>query len=122
MPLEQNKNTREHDSNKWFDKKLVDKKITTFRRLKYIKETAMLSALGKDVTYKKFTYYPWAHNKFNKIFEPHNIVLTPQNKYCIKNLLNFNLKDHIPPEKNGLQKDIYRRETKKIWKLWYRTL
>ena len=61
-----------------FDKKLVDKKITYFRRLKQIKETATLSILDKDVTYKKFTYHPWAHNKFNKIFKHHNIVLTEQ--------------------------------------------
>ena len=35
-----------------FDKKLVDKKITTFRRLKHIKETTTLSTLDKDVSYK----------------------------------------------------------------------
>ena len=58
MPLEQNKNTREHDSNKWFDKKLVDKKITTFRRLENIKETTTLSTLDKDVTCKNF-YFPF---------------------------------------------------------------
>jgi hypothetical protein len=33
-----------------FNKKLVDK-ITTFRRLKHIKETTTLSTLDKDVTY-----------------------------------------------------------------------
>ena len=55
----------------------------------------------KDVTYKKFTYHPWAHNKFSKIFKHHNIVLMPQNKYSIKNLLNSNLKDDIPPEKKS---------------------
>ena len=41
-------------------KKLVDKKITNFRRLKQIKETTTLSTSDKDVTYKKFTYHPWA--------------------------------------------------------------
>ena len=48
-------------------KKLVDKKITNFRRLKHIKETTILSTLDKDVTYNKFTstYYPWAYNKCN---------------------------------------------------------
>ena len=79
-----------------FDKRLVDKKITAF-----IKETTTLSTLDKDVTYKKFTYHPWAYNKFNKIVKHHNIVLTPQNKYCIKNLLNSNLKENIPPEKKS---------------------
>ena len=82
-------------------KKLVDKKISNFRRLKQIKETTTLSALDKDVTYKKFTYHLWAHHEFNKIFKHHNVVLTPQNKFSIKNLLNSNLKDNIPPEKKS---------------------
>ena len=81
-----------------FHKKLVGKKITNFRKLKHIKETT-LSTLDKDVTYKKFTYHPWARNIFNKTLKHHNIVLMPQNKFAIKNLLNSNLKDNIPPEK-----------------------
>ena len=47
--------------------------------------------------------HPWAHNDFNKIFQHHNIVLTPQNKYCIKNILNSNLKGNIPPEKKKIR-------------------
>jgi GIY-YIG catalytic domain. len=69
----------------------------------------------KFVPYKKFTYHPWAHNKFNKIFKHHNVVLTPQNKYSNKNLLNFNLKDNIPPQKKS---GIYRincKDCKKIY-------
>ena len=31
-----------------FDKQLINKKITTFRRLKHIKETTTLSTLDKD--------------------------------------------------------------------------
>ena len=57
--------------------------------------------LDKDVTYKKFTYHPWARNKFNKIFKHHNVVLMSQKKYTIKHFLNSNLKDSIPPEKKS---------------------
>ena len=54
-----------------------------------------------NVTYKKLNYHPWAHNKFNKIFKQHNTVLTSQTKYFIENILNSNMKDHIPPEKKS---------------------
>ena len=84
-------------------KKLVDKKITNFRGLKHIKETTTLSTLGKDVTYKKFTYHQWAHNKFNKIFKHHNIVLTLQNKYSITNILISHLKDNRSGRDTGSQ-------------------
>ena len=49
----------------------------------------------------------------------------PQNKYCIKNLLNSSLKDNIPPEKKSgiyqidckdCKKDIYELQ-KEIWVL-----
>ena len=50
---------------------------------------------------KKFNYHPWTYDKFNKIFKHHNIVLTSQNKYSINNLLNSNLKDHIPSGKKS---------------------
>ena len=36
----------------------------------------------------------------------------PQNKYSIKNLLNSNMKDHIPSEKKS---DIYQINCKKIY-------
>ena len=73
-PLEQTEYTRQYERilntavTNGLDKKLVDKKIINFRSLKQIKETTTLSTLDKDVTYKKFIYHPWAHNKFNKIF------------------------------------------------------
>ena len=70
---------------------LVYKTITSFRRSKHIKETTTLSTLDKDVTYRKITYHPLAHNKFNKIFRHHNIVLTAQNKFSIKKSFEFQL-------------------------------
>ena len=63
-----------------FDKQLVDKKITTLRKFKHIKETTTLSALDKNVIYKNFTYNLWTHNKFNKIFKYHYTVFIQQNK------------------------------------------
>ena len=90
-------------------------KSNVFKRLKHIKEI-ILSTIDKDVTYQKFTYYPWAHNKFNKIFKHHNLVLMLQNKYSIKNLLNSNLKDNIPPEnKSGIYQINY-KDREKIYK------
>ena len=72
-----------------FDKKLVDKKITTFRRIKHKKENATLFTLDKDVAYKKsLLTIHGAHNKFHKIFKHRNIVLMPKDKYCNKYLFN----------------------------------
>ena len=54
--LEQTEYTKEYEYilnitvTNGFDEKLVDKKITTFRKLKHIKETTTLSTLVKDVT------------------------------------------------------------------------
>ena len=70
---------------------------------------------NKDVTYKKFTYHPRGLNKFNKIFRDHNTVLTPQNKFSIKNLLNSNLKDNIPPEKKSGIYQINCKDCEKIY-------
>ena len=50
-----------------------------------------LSTLDKNVTYKKFTYHPQAHNKFNK-------SSNTTEQISIKNLLNFK----ILPEKEGI--------------------
>ena len=47
----------------------------------------------KDTIYKKFTYHPWANNKFQKILKDFNITLAPINKCNIKNLINDNYKD-----------------------------
>ena len=83
--------------------------------MKHIKETTTLPVLDKDVTYKKFTYHPWAHNKFNKLFKQHNIGVMLQNKYCIKNLLNSNLKNNIPPEKKSGIYQINCKDCEKIY-------
>ena len=56
-----------------------------------------------------------AYNKFKKIFRHHNIVLTPQNKFSIKNLLNSNLKDNIPPENKSGIYQINCKDCKKIY-------
>ena len=59
----------------------------------------------KDIIYKKFTYHPWAKNKFLKIFKDFNITLAPINKYNIKNLIKANYKDKEPPlKKSGIYK------------------
>ena len=119
--MEQTEYTKEYEHilnravTNWFDKILIDKKITNFRRLKQIKETTTLSGLDKDVTYKKFTYHPWARNKFNKIFRHRNIVLMPQNKFSIKNLLNSNLKDNILPENKSEIYQINCKDCEKIY-------
>ena len=39
----------------------------------------------------------------------------PQNKYCIKNILNSNLKDHIQPEKKSGIYQINCKDCKKIY-------
>ena len=50
-----------------FGKVLVDKKIKAQNRLKNIKNNTTLETLTKkDTIYKKFTYHPWANNKFQK--------------------------------------------------------
>jgi hypothetical protein len=64
------------------------------------------TVLDIDIIYKKFTYHPWAHNKFNKIFKHHNIVLTTRKEIrCLSDKLE------------GLREDIWERQ-KEIWKLW----
>ena len=56
-----------------------------------------------------------SYNKFNKIFRYHNIVLTPQNKFSIKNLLNSKLKDSIPPENKAGIYQINCKDCEKIY-------
>jgi len=59
----------------------------------------------KDTSYKKFTYHPWANNKFQKLFKEFNITLAPINKFNIKNLMDPNYKDKEPPlKKSGIYK------------------
>ena len=61
------------------------KKIKAQNRLKNIKNNTILETLTKkDTIYKKFTYLPWANNKFQKIFKEFNITLAPINKFNIK--------------------------------------
>ena len=54
------------------------------------------------------------HSKFNTIFQHHNTVLTPQDKYSVTNLLNSYLK--IPPEKKTGMFQINCKDCKKIYR------
>ena len=98
-PLKQTEYTREYEHilntvvTNGFDKKLVDKMITNFRRLKQLKIRmspikSLLTIHGHIINLTKSsdstTYYFMLQNKFSK-----------------KNLLNSNLKDNIPPEKKS---------------------
>ena len=49
--------------------------------------------------FKKFTFHPFVHHKFQKIFREINIDLAPVNNYKIKNLLKSETKDKIPHTK-----------------------
>ena len=61
---------------------MVDKKITAQKRIKMIKNNTTLEILIKNhTTYKKFTYIPWASQKFQKIFKDFNSTLVPTNKH-----------------------------------------
>ena len=59
--------------------------------------------------------HPWAFNKLNKVFKPHNIILVPTNKFSIKNLLNTNTKDKIPVENKSGVYQINCKECDKIY-------
>ena len=93
-------------------KKLVHKRITILRRLKHIKKPPHYLLQIRISLIKKFTYHPWTHNQFNKIFKHHNIVLTLQNKYSIINLLNSTRKEirNLSDQLQGLREDIYRKD------------
>jgi GIY-YIG catalytic domain. len=72
-----------------------------WRSLHFSVRVSYFCVKDKDVTYKKFTYHPWVHSKFNKKFysKYQNIILMLQNKYFIKTLLNSNMKDQISCKK-----------------------
>jgi hypothetical protein len=59
----------------------------------------------KDIIYKKFSYHPWANNKFQNMFKDLNITWTPINECNIKNLIKANYKDKEPSlKKSGIYK------------------
>ena len=59
----------------------------------------------EDTSYKKFTFHPWANQKFQKIFKEFNITVAPINEYNIKNLIKTNHKDKDPiVKKSGVYK------------------
>ena len=63
----------------------MDKETRAKNRLKKIKINTTLETLTKkDTIYKKFTYHPWANNKFQKVFKEFNITLAPINKFNMK--------------------------------------
>lgn len=84
-----------------FRKKLVDKKIETFKKQKQIKTITTLASEKEKTIFKKFTFHPWATQKFQKIFKEYNISLSAYNKYSIKNLTNTNHCDKIPKGKKA---------------------
>ena len=49
--------------------------------------------------FRKFTYHPIFHSKFQKVFKEFNISLALQNKFTIKNLTKANKTDETPTNK-----------------------
>ena len=67
--------------------------------------TTLETITEKDTSYKKFTYHPWANQKFKKIFKEFNITLAPINKCNIINLIKANHKDKdLIMKKSGVYK------------------
>ena len=76
-----------------FKKELVDKKIYKFKQQKLRKEISTLSNQNEKKNFKKFTFHPFVHHKFQKIFREINIDLAPVNNYKLKNLLKSETKE-----------------------------
>ena len=87
---------------------MIDKKIKKFKNKKVIEETSTLEKEKAGKIFKKFTYPPVFHSKFQQVFKEFNISLAPQNKFTIKNLIKANkiLNFEIPGEKDLIQKFI----------------
>ena len=81
-------------------------KNQSIKGIKNIKNNTTLETLTKkDIIYKKFTYYPWVKNKYQKIFKDSTITLASINKSNIKNLIKAKDEYEEPPlKKSGIYK------------------
>ena len=95
-----------HTANKnGFGKELVEKKIKKFKHQKLKKEISTLNNLNEERKFKKFTFHPYVHHKFQKIFNEININLAPVNNYKLKSVLKSEIKDKVPTsQKSGIYK------------------
>ncbi|KAJ9587771.1 hypothetical protein L9F63_018797 [Diploptera punctata] len=73
-----------------FGKEIIINKLKKFRQQKRLKEnTSLQSDSKKGKQFKKITYHPEIHNKYQKIFKKFNITLALINKFSLGNLLNM---------------------------------
>ena len=79
----------------------IEKLVSRHRRKKRIREVTTFKPNKEKESYRKFTYHPYLHNRFQKVFKKYNIRLAPKNNLSIKNLLNCDLKDKIPDMKRS---------------------
>lgn len=98
-----------------FNTDIVNKKIKKFEKQKLIRENCTLSNIKDETTFKKFTFHPKIHYKFEKTFKEVNIRLAPINRSNIKTLLKSGQMDKIPPKKNS---GIYELKCKDCSKLY----
>lgn len=91
--------------NNGFSQQLVDKKIKKYKQQKQITESTQLEQIKDKPNFRKFTYHPKLHHKFQKIFKKHKITLAPQNNFSLQKILCNNIKDSTPElQKSGVYK------------------
>ncbi|KAJ9594470.1 hypothetical protein L9F63_014082, partial [Diploptera punctata] len=73
-----------------FEENMVHKKINKCKRQKIINESRLIKQTEENVKFKKVTYHPLKHHKFQNIFEKFNIRLTPKNEYSLDRLIKTN--------------------------------
>ena len=88
-----------------FHTDMVEKRIRKYKKQKEIKQTTTLLPSTEIKNFRKFTYHPLLHYKFQNIFRKFNFTLVPVNKLSVKNLIKFDGKDKIPNlQKSGIYK------------------
>ncbi|KAJ9600855.1 hypothetical protein L9F63_000967 [Diploptera punctata] len=83
--------------------KMILKKINKFKRQKFINQSTLLKVKEENVKFRKFTYHPLKHHKFQKMFKDFYIRLAPKNDYSISRLIRPNKNEKIKEEnKSGI--------------------
>ncbi|KAJ9587193.1 hypothetical protein L9F63_019273, partial [Diploptera punctata] len=70
-----------------YEENMVHKKINKFKRQKLINESTLKKQTEENIRFKKFTYHPVKHHKFQKIFNKFNIRLAPKNEYSLNKII-----------------------------------
>ncbi|KAJ9585831.1 hypothetical protein L9F63_020533 [Diploptera punctata] len=84
-----------------FEEKIIHKKIDKCKKQKLRNESTLWIEKPIERRYKKFTYHPWAHNKFQKNFGKFYIKLALKNDYSLKKLMKTNTNEKIEDNKKS---------------------